>query len=535
MKFICEKQSCPAMASRVLIMVTAIVCCVMANVKASGLDGLCGFTAGEMRKDGKIGDLEQIEVKLKKPFRKFKRVGLKYSKSGRLAELYAVAQLGNLKPAAAKREFEEVVNYLQKANVRENRLEGSTGWVGDKGGYWHGNGLAKIKDTRLQVRVDVYASYIGPKEYDEMYGKNSSSGVKPGWTISIGMEWHDVDIMDLDPGTTARRTNPKISVKKFVEQTFRTHFKSAFPSDYYPRMMQDLKSRHDLWWFGWKDEDGDASSATFLVAADNLPPFNDVTSPHAQPVHVPGTRWEYGRYLTKPVCQSEKVLFAYSNLQDRPGAKVPVNRAEDLSLSAIVLRGKKDVQNVSQAAVKFCNGVETWLRIKFSETNVTEKATSMTFREGELVVTAIVEPHVDTRVDNIDNKGRKQSIEYSVVISDGVSPVVQTIKGEILTRMRSVVIPSIDFSPNGRKDTLRDAIDFLSKESKEHDDSGSPDGVGIDIVLSDNTLGLKPIPRIHANGIRLYDALTLVCSSVGLGFEVYGGRVNVTPNGKSGF
>ena len=405
MKFICEKQSCPAMASRVLIMVTAIVCCVMANVKASGLDGLCGFTAGEMRKDRKIGDLEQIEVKPKKKFRKFERVGLKYTKSGRLSELCAIEKVPGTKPAAARREFEELVKWLQQAGGRAE-VGLNAGWRADDTGLWKGSGAVKTKDAHLQVDVEVWANYTDPNRVKEMYGDDAKK-IPTGWIVQIYITWFDVDKLDLTPGATPKRTNRKIPVKTFVEQTFHARFNSAFPDDYYQGMMTESRKRGDLSWTGWKDEDGDASAAVFVVGLSS-PPRNDVISLSA-PVHVPGVRWEYSRYLTKPICHAETVTFAYSNPKDQPGVKAPVSCAEDLALSAIVLSGRKEVKDGTRAASQFCGSVKSWLGIEFSETNITEKSTSMTFHDGDFTVMART---------FVNSESGRIELEYYVAISD---------------------------------------------------------------------------------------------------------------------
>lgn len=407
MKFKREKMSWCGKALRILPLAVAVAFCP-SPVNGSGLQGLCGYTAGEMRKDGKVGDLELVETKPKQPFRSFKRVGLQYTKSGRLSEIYAVANLGNVKPASAKREFEECVNYLRKEGVFKDRLKESPGWKGDNGGFWFGCSAAKTKDAHVSAEVQVSVNYVDPENYEG----DRDIRLKTGWIVDVRVAWNDVDCLDLTPGATARRTNPKIAVRKFVEQTFRNCFKSAFPADAYESMMK--RKAKAIQRAGSEDED--AYFARYLEGTQNIvfrgtdvplsDPYMDLISPYAS-VSLPGARLAYGKHLTKPVCHAERVMFAYSNPKDQPGAKAPVNGAEDLALGAIVLWGGKDVKDGAKAAVKFFNGVKTWLGIEFAETNATEKATAMTFREGPLAVTAIVEPHVSTRVDYIDGSGRK--------------------------------------------------------------------------------------------------------------------------------
>jgi len=406
MKNGCKSQSGFAKFLGVMLFAGAATFCMgalAAEIKGSGLEGFCGFTAGEMRKDRKIGDLEQIEVKPKTKFRKFERVGLKYTKSGRLSELCAIEKVPGTKPAAARREFEELVKWLQQAGGRAE-VGLNAGWRADDTGLWKGSGAVKTKDAHLQVDVEVRANYTDPNRVKEMYGDDAKK-IPTGWIVQINITWFDVDKLDLTPGATPKRTNRKIPVKTFVEQTFHARFNSAFPDDYYQGMMTESRKRGDLSWTGWKDEDGDASAAVFVVGLSS-PPRNDVISLSA-PVHVPGVRWEYSRYLTKPICHAETVTFAYSNPKDQSGVKAPVSCAEDLALSAIVLSGRKEVKDGTRAASQFFGSVKSWLGIEFSETNITEKATSMIFRDGDFTVMA------KTFVNS--EAGR---IEYYVAISE---------------------------------------------------------------------------------------------------------------------
>ena len=106
----CKSQPRLAKFLRGLLWVVAAALCMVseaAAVKGTGLCEFCGFTAGEMRKDGKVGDLEQIEVKPRTRFRKLEKVGLNYTKSGRLSELCAVEKISGKNYSAAKKEFEE--------------------------------------------------------------------------------------------------------------------------------------------------------------------------------------------------------------------------------------------------------------------------------------------------------------------------------------------------------------------------------------------------------------------------------------------
>ena len=129
-------------------------------------------------------------------------------------------------------------------------------------------------------------------------------------------------------------------------------------------------------------------------------------------VMLPGVRFAYGRYLAQPICHCESVLFAYSNPKDKPGIKEPVSGAKDLGLCAVVLWGyAKDVKDGVKAVAAFSNGVESWLGIKFAETNVTEKenvsTTVSTFRADDLVVTAAAEVRAKSERYFVDNRGNE--------------------------------------------------------------------------------------------------------------------------------
>lgn len=419
MKCGCKSQPVSVKFFGVMLLAAAAIFCTgawAAEIKGSGLEGFCGFAAGEMRKDRKIGDDAMIEVKPKTRFRKFERIGLHYTKTGRLDAIDAIEKISGKNHSAAKKEFEELVKWFQQAGVRtdtgfirSNQGLLDTGWSKDNtAGTWKGSGAVKTKDSHLRVDVDIVVNYTDPNWVKEAYsGDPNIKKIPTGWVVKIHMEWWNVDKLDLTPGATPKRTNRKTPVKAFVEQTFHARFTSAFPADYYQGMMEDRRTRGDQSWTGWKDEDGDAFSAVFIVGLSK-PPRNDVISLSA-PVHVPGARWEYSRYLTKPICHAETVTFAYSNPKDQPGVKAPVSCAEDLALSAIVLSGRKEVKDGTRAASQFCGSVKSWLGIEFSETNITEKSTSMTFHDGDFTVMART---------FVNSKSGRIELEYYVAISD---------------------------------------------------------------------------------------------------------------------
>ena len=362
--------------------------------KSPGLDSFCGFKAGEMRKDRKIGDTEQVTTKPRTKFRKFDGVGLRYSKGGRLCEISTWESISASNgSAAAKKEFEECVKWFRKFDLHEHPGLRVEGWSDDNGGNWQGIGGVNTQEAHLNVEVTVSAN----KRY-RAKGK-SDSEEELVWLVSIFISWNDVDNVCLVPGVTSRRTNPRIPLKTFVEQTFRTSFKSVCPAESYNKLMAHAK-RAGI------PVENDAQLAYNLAREEDLHisgtsakpgiecrPYIDVISPrnpnYPTYVSLPGVRFAYGKYLAKPVCYAQKVMFAYSNPKDTQNGKAPVNGCEDLSLSAIVLWGKVDhVKDGKREMTYFVNGVKSWFGIEFSETNANEHVTTSTFREGDLTITA---------------------------------------------------------------------------------------------------------------------------------------------------
>lgn len=422
----CKSQPRLAKFLRGLLWVVVAALCMVseaAAVKGTGLCEFCGFTAGEMRKDGKVGDLEQIEVKPRTRFRKFEKVGLNYTKSGRLSELCAVEKISGKDKdhSAAKREFDELIKWLEQNGIRKPPMSADVGWRADNGGgSWEGIGEAKTKDAHLEANVRVLANYTDPKLYR---GDQSGRKILTGWLVQIVIQWEDVDKLDLTPGATAKRMNRKIPVKTFVEQTFGARFKSTCPADVYDSMM---KKKPGAVRAMARDDDASFAQYLYIMSKTTLKgtgvhvsrePYLDVISPFAwptdtnpNPIFLPSIRLAYGKYLTKPVCHAESVMFAYSNPKDANGEKAPVNSAEDLSLSAIVLWGTtKNVKDSAKATSAFCGSVKSWLGIEFSETNITEKSTSMTFHDGDFTVMART---------FVNSKSGRIELEYYVAISD---------------------------------------------------------------------------------------------------------------------
>ena len=388
--------------------------CVSASLNGAGLDSFCGFKAGEERKAGKNDgqNPNRIEVKPKVRFRRFNKVGLGYSDGGRLVKVEALANPAGMKAAAAKKEFDECIKWFRRLGVHQKPGGNPwNAWSDDKGGEWCGTGHVKTGKSHLDVEVEIRASYHDPKMY-----AGDESGQSTGWHLYASVTWIGVDEDDEDlmPGAPPKRQRTQL--KAFAEQTFRTTFKSACPNKCYAKIMSHKAEMPQGWRAPGCKNNEDANFANFLnsylnitVSGKPLQPYIDVISPMGR-VTLPGVRFAYGRYLTRPICHCDSVMFAYSNPKDKPGVKEPVESANDLALCALVLWGyAKDVKRDADAATRFNESIESWLGIRFAETNVTKRANVTTtvsaFREGNLTVTATAEVSIKSRIYFVNKRG----------------------------------------------------------------------------------------------------------------------------------
>lgn len=221
------------------------------------------------------------------------------------------------------------------------------------------------------------------------------------------------------------------------------------------------------------------------------------------------------RKLSSPICGFATVRFDLTSAGRLCGIDfLPHGKANggNLSEEKARLSAEASLDKVRSATGKWL-GIEPFEAKDTvddsAETKVVGKRA--TFEEDDITVTACTSYYMSKKT----GAGFVEPCELNIGFED-----------RIVKKIKGIIVPSIDFSVKGR-DTLRDAIDFLAKASKGSDGSESQEGTGIEIVLSDNSLGTKQIPRISAKKICLHDALKLVCDSVGLGFEVYNGRVNI--------
>lgn len=90
---------------------------------------------------------------------------------------------------------------------------------------------------------------------------------------------------------------------------------------------------------------------------------------------------------------------------------------------------------------------------------------------------------------------------------------------DIEQRMKAIRLPAISFAPPM---TIVDAIEFFCKASKKHDSAKIPEEKrGFNFILkNDNETTAPTLPSIQAADISFYDALKLVCESVGYMFYV---------------
>jgi len=90
---------------------------------------------------------------------------------------------------------------------------------------------------------------------------------------------------------------------------------------------------------------------------------------------------------------------------------------------------------------------------------------------------------------------------------------------EIVQRMKAIRLPEINFAPPM---TIVDAIEFFRKASSKYDSSKIPvEKRGFSFVLrTDPEASAPTLPLFKAADISFYDALKLVCESVGYMFDV---------------
>ena len=219
------------------------------------------------------------------------------------------------------------------------------------------------------------------------------------------------------------------------------------------------------------------------------------------------------RKTSSPVCGFVTVRFDLTS----DGRLCGIDLLPDMKANGRNLSEEKAKLSAEASLDKVRSATGKWLGIEpfeakdtvddSAETKVVGKRA--TFEEDDITVTACTSYCMSKKT----GAGFVEPCELHIVFED-----------RIVKKMKGTILPSINFSVNGR-DTLRDAIDFFTKASKDIDGSGSPDGAGMEIVLSDNSLGDRQIPRISVNKINLYTALQIVCNSAGLVFEVHDGRV----------
>ena len=104
---------------------------------------------------------------------------------------------------------------------------------------------------------------------------------------------------------------------------------------------------------------------------------------------------------------------------------------------------------------------------------------------------------------------------------------------KIVQRMKAMVLPEIAFAP---PQTMVDAVEFFRTASKKYDSAEIPeDKRGFSFVLrgivdeNSGTVEYPTLPIFNAKKIPLYDALKILCDSVGYTFEVCNSIIIVKP------
>lgn len=148
----------------------------------------------------------------------------------------------------------------------------------------------------------------------------------------------------------------------------------------------------------------------------------------------------------------------------------------------------------------------------YNALNLICQSTSSSFLFSEIggKVVVVIE---STRAEDLAGSKRSHAIR-------AFRPPVPRTNAEIglVGRMKRIEIPELSF----KQATVAEAIEYFRRQSVEHDDPTLPrDKRGIGFVLkggdADN-LAKKPVPRITAKKLSLYDALNLVCEASGLAY-----------------
>lgn len=120
------------------------------------------------------------------------------------------------------------------------------------------------------------------------------------------------------------------------------------------------------------------------------------------------------------------------------------------------------------------------------------------------------------------------------------------VEESVISRMKGIVIPKLDFGPDA---TIVEALEFFRKNCS----SDAPDG-GFSFIFRDSCkaceadgertvkardsedpksvpVSKRVIPKIDVADVSFYDAMTIVCESVGCQWEVSNGCIIVTEGG----
>lgn len=165
-------------------------------------------------------------------------------------------------------------------------------------------------------------------------------------------------------------------------------------------------------------------------------------------------------------------------------------------------------------------------------------------------------------IDDVDEKWRPVYAPNARQLEETEAKTVKKIVGAdnerspeqiLIKRMKDMVLPTVEFKPPA---TISDAVDFFRDAARDYDnpetpiekrgfgmylrtpkqmfaqvanDAGSDDfsDDGSDNTETSSQHGLPMIPNISVNNISFYEALKLVCESVGYKFKVQGSIVTV--------
>lgn len=451
------------------------------------LTSFCGFKSGEVKKSDRGID-EPMRARI--PFRKLRDVRLAYSPKGRLQEIEAFAFIDKMKPDSGRKELDLCCKELARYGIRfpEDWNIDNDGNVLSKSGSGDG--------------VDVH---ITGNLAAEQSATSGSRKIRKGTLITIGIEWKGNDLRTITPkegsyldAITSKdggyNAKGKLSRRTFIESVFGVTLGEELPA-------------------GIKDN-------------------CKIQSEYAQ-TDMRSTK------LALPICGMSDIRFECNQAS---------HKLQSVTLSRQGPAAKK-AADVKPAYNKLCEEVMNWLSIRCynfpnqeftnrypgveNEAPLTYYMCSTYIEENiKVIVTAAWSQKLNMSNFSMDicepTEGERERIRKFYKDSDFRAVTEQ--ERQIEKYMKTTLIPSVRFYS---QDTLKDAIDFLQKTSKELDTRKLPEsqrGLKFDLQIKPGT-DAPTISNFGVANISILELLNHICQRVKpqYTFEVKGQTIIVKP------